>query len=317
MDKGMTINYIKAIAEVRNISIAADNLGISQPALSAYLKKIEEQIGAMLFDRSKKPLSLTEAGRAYLQYADQVEMLNKAFMQQISDLEELKSGNLTIGGASFFNITYLPGAVAEFIAKYPGVHVEIIDGKVPEISMQALNGKIDLFITPTAEDKERFIYEKLFDERIFLCVPAQWGINAELGRCKEQNGYRLLMPQDVEKLKTCMFILLHKEQHIGQKMDAVFQRYHFQPEHSIVVDQTMTSLALTRAGVGISLVTESTIKNSNLRDYPCLYLADEDICRREMFAAYPKNQYLSRATQEFIVVLKQVNEGIIVKKKNR
>ena len=313
MDKTTTINYIKSIAEAHSISIAADNLGISQPALSAYLKKLEEQIGTTLFDRSKKPLALTESGRAYRQYADKMEALNKAFMQQVSDLENLRSGNLVIGGASFFNTTYIPKAVAAFISGYPGINVEIIDGKIPEISMKSLNGKIDLFITPAADDTERFFYEKLFDEKIFLCVPSQWKLNDELGETGKQIGYKVLNSRDFEKLKKCMFILLHKDQHIGKKMDAIFRRYSFQPEHSVMVDQTMTSLALTRAGVGISLVTESTIKNSNLKDYPCLYLADEDICSREMFAAYPKNKYLSKATQEFIALLKQVNESITVK----
>lgn len=304
MDKIMTTNYVKAIAEARNISIAADNLGISQPALSAYLKKLEEQVGTILFDRSKKPLTLTESGKVYLQYADKVDALNKEFLQQISDLQDLKSGNLTIGGASFFNVAYVPDAVAEFISRYPGVDVEIIDGKIPEISMEALNGKIDVFITPTAEDKERFSYEKLLDEKIFICVPEQWEVNRNLGK-EIRDGYPVLSRQDFEKLKDSIFILLHEDQHIGQKMNAIFGRYEFRPQHSIVAEQTMTSLALTRAGVGVSLVTESTIANSNMREYPRLYLADEDICSREMFAAYPKNKHLSRATSEFIRILKR------------
>lgn len=306
MDK-LTTNYVKAIAEARNISVAADNLGISQPALSAYLKKLESQIGTVLFERSKKPLVLTEAGKVYLQYADKAEALNKEFLQHLSDVEQLRSGNLTIGGASFFNVTYIPKAVAKFIAKYPGIDVEIIDGKVPEISMKALNGKIDLFITPTADDAERFFYEKLLEEKIFICVPAQWEINRRLGKCR-RDGYRVLDKEDFELLKSRIFICLHQTQHIGKKMEEIFERYDFDPESTVIVEQTMTSLALTRAGIGVSLITESTIENSNLRDYPCMYLADEEICSREVFAAYPKNKHLARATAEFIEILKHVNE---------
>ena len=201
MDRLITTNYIKAIADARNISAAAENLGISQPALSAYLKKTEEQLGMILFDRSQKPLVLTEAGIAYLQYADKMDALNKEFVQQISDLENLRTGSLTIGGASFFNITYLPKAIAEFISRYPGVDVEIKDGRVPEISMAALNGKVDLFITPTAEDPERFTYEKLLDEKIFICVPAQWKLNDELGS-KGNGEYKILDGDDFVKLSS-------------------------------------------------------------------------------------------------------------------
>lgn len=310
MDKILATNYIKTIAETRNISAAAEGLGISQPALSSYLKKLEENVGAMLFDRSKKPLELTEAGRAYLQFTDKVEALNKEFMQQISDLENLKSGQLTVGGASFFNITYIPGAVAEFVSRYPGVDVQIIDGKIPEITAEALKGKIDLFITPTADDDERFHYEKLLREKIFVCIPKEWSVNGEIGKTK-RDGYGVLTGGDFEKLKKSTFILLHKDQHIGRKMNDIFDRYGFVPEHSVIAEQTMTSLALTGAGVGISLVTESTIKNFSLKEYPAIYLTDEDICSREMFAAYPKNKYLSKATAEFIKILKDVNGKII------
>ena len=59
-----TVNYIKTIAEMRSISAAAESLGISQPALSAHLKKTEAEVGAVLFDRSRQPLELTEAGQA-------------------------------------------------------------------------------------------------------------------------------------------------------------------------------------------------------------------------------------------------------------
>lgn len=304
-------DYIKAIAEARNISVAAEVLGISQPALSAYLKKLEEQLGTVLFDRTKKPLSLTESGRVYLRYLDRLEALNKEFMQQISDFEELRTGNLTIGGASFFNVAYLPDAVAEFISQYPGVNVSIVDGKVPDISLAALNGQIDLFITPTADDAERFAYEKLLDEKIFICVPKQWQINEEL-KNQQRDGYYVLGATEFEKFKDRSFILLHQEQHIGKKMQEIFNRYGFHPEHTVTVEQTMTSLALTRAGVGISMVTESTITNSNSKEYPCLYLADADICSREMFAAYPLNKYLAKATREFLHILKE-RAGMIQK----
>lgn len=307
MDRLTTTNYVKAIAEARNISVAAEKLGISQPALSAYLKKIENQFGTVLFDRSQKPLALTESGKAYLQYVEKADALYKEFLQHISDVENLKSGNLTIGGASFFNITYIPKAAAQFIAAYPNVDVEIIDGKVPEISMQALNGKIDVFITPTADDTEHFLYEKLLEEKIFICVPRQWQINDTLCRTS-RDGYKVLEQQDFDKLKSKTFICLHKTQHIGQKIEDIFERYQFRPVRSVIVEQTMTSLALTGAGVGISLVTESTIQNSNLKDYPCMYLADETICSREIFAAYPKNKHLSRAAAEFITILKRVND---------
>ena len=314
MDKFLSPNYVKTIAETSNISAAAEKLGISQPALSAYLKKQEEQLGALLFDRSKQPLELTEAGRVYLQYADRFSALEKEFRQHIADLEELKQGRLTIGGASFFNVSYLPRAVACFTSRYPGIEVEILDGTVPEISIQALNGQLDLFISPPwGEDDERFYYERLLEERIFLCVPPDWEINRKLQgqdvpveRILEQRSLdeEPLSVADFRAFQGLPFVLLQEDQHIGHVMSALFQKYGVKPGNRICVQQTMTSYALTLAGVGISLITESSVRNSGLRSHPKLYFVDREICRRGIFVVYPKQKYLSRAAKAFIQMLK-------------
>ena len=136
------MDYIKTIAEVSSISVAAEKLGISQPALSSYLKKKEKELGAVLFDRSKQPLQLTEAGAIYLEYTDSFAAMDNELRQRIADIKELQTGKLAIGGASFFNIAYLPKTVAAFNKKYPDIDIELIDGGVPELTTKAWNGNL-------------------------------------------------------------------------------------------------------------------------------------------------------------------------------
>ena len=81
-------DYVKVIAEMRSISVAAQRMEISQPALSAYLKKLESKLGVMLFDRSQIPLKLTEEGKAYIKYLDGVSARWDDFEKEI---EKLKS----------------------------------------------------------------------------------------------------------------------------------------------------------------------------------------------------------------------------------
>ena len=61
-------NYILAVAQYGNVSKAADALGISQPALSAHIKKIEDQLDIVIFDRTVKPMAITDAGKLYIEY---------------------------------------------------------------------------------------------------------------------------------------------------------------------------------------------------------------------------------------------------------
>ena len=97
-----TSNYIKKIAQAKSISVAADQLGISQPALSSYLKKVEGELGVVLFDRSRQPLELTEAGKVYLDYLDEVVIRQKELMKSLSDINDPAS-SVSPGGDPLFD----------------------------------------------------------------------------------------------------------------------------------------------------------------------------------------------------------------------
>ncbi|MGX8774948.1 MAG: LysR substrate-binding domain-containing protein, partial [Bacillota bacterium] len=309
-----SVNYIKAIAEMRSISAAAESLGISQPALSSHLKKIESEVGAVLFDRGRQPLELTEAGHAYLDYLDQAQSLEKELEQTLADIEGLETGSVTVGGAAFFNVAYLPGAVGIFVKEFPGVDVDVVDGNVPFLTAEALKGRIDLFITPVADDPDRFVYEKLLDEKVYLAVPAEWEINNELSAPENGETVAKITADEFRSLCGCPFILLREEQHIGRMMESLFDRFECRPKKIVRAEQTLTSLALTMAGVGVSLITESSIRTSGLSRFPRLYLADEELCTRSMYVAYPRNKYLSKAASEFIRTLREANAKAVAAK---
>ena len=316
-----TSNYIKKIAQAKSISVAADQLGISQPALSSYLKKVEGELGVVLFDRSRQPLELTEAGKVYLDYLDEVVIRQKELMKSLSDINDLKTGSLTVGGASFFNVAYLPKAIAAFASENPGIDIEIVDDRVPRLEAMAQKGLLDLFITPINDEPERFVYEELLEEDVFLAVPETWEVNRQLegkaisieelpeseAAAKSHRKAKPLTREEFACLCRETFVVLKPDQDIGRKMLALFASYGYRPDRVITAGQTMTSLALTQSGVGVSLITESSLRNCHLTSPPALYLADSDICRRRMFIAYPRNKYLSQASKELIRILKESN----------
>lgn len=311
-------NYILTVAQCGNISKAAEQLGISQPALSAHVKKIEEQMGIVIFDRTVKPLGLTEAGELYVSYLKKKQDLDKTLREQLSDLDDLKWGSLVIGGASFFNVSYFPKAIAEFSRRYPNVDIKVVDGSMPGITQMAVDHELDLFIAPPWNMDERCNYEKIFNEKIFLCVPEQFEINEELKEYRVPADVVMLGETDqwaaskgdkanvdIGRFKGQPFIRLGENQHIGNIMAQLFQRHGFQPEGCISAQQTMTSYGLTLAGVGISLITESSIRNGHMDRHPAFYMIDRDLGNRDMFVAYSRHKYLSNAAKEFIDILKK------------
>lgn len=315
MERTTADNYIRAIAEHRSISVAAESLGITQPALSAALKKKEKELGAQLFDRSRQPLELTEAGRAYIEYAERAEMLRNEMEKKLADIEGVNTGNLKIGGAVFFNIAYTTNAIACYLAKYPQIQIEVLDRSVPELTTLAAKGDIDAFITPFADEPDRFVYEELADEKIFIAVPSELAINEKLSTKRITDAADRIesMPrlsrEEFAELCENTFIVLKSNQSIGQRMEEIFREYGVRPERTLTAEQTMTTLALTNAGVGISLVTESSVRSSGLSSLPAFYLAEGETYSRKIYVAYPKNKYLSRAAEEFIRILKDINSN--------
>ena len=89
-------SYIKEVAKQKSFSKASKALGISQPALSNFVRKLEEKLGVPLFDRSISPIEITEFGMAYLDYANDVLDATDRLNNVMSDLQDLKQGEITM-----------------------------------------------------------------------------------------------------------------------------------------------------------------------------------------------------------------------------
>ena len=101
------------------------------------------------------------------------------------------------------------------------------------------------------------------------------------------------------------FICLKKGQDIGNKMEQLFEHFDCRPQRTIRAEQTTTTFAMTMAGAGVSLVSQSRADDDQIADQIKFYIADEDLCRRKIYVAYPKNKYLSKASERFIDILEE------------
>ena len=104
--------YVCEVYRERSFSKAAQNLYISQPSLSARIKKVEEQIGVPLFDRSTSPLQLTEAGRIYIRAAEEISVIEQRVENAINNLNTLQTGRLSIGASNLFAAYVLPPLIS-------------------------------------------------------------------------------------------------------------------------------------------------------------------------------------------------------------
>ncbi len=305
-----SINYVKIILDEGGISNAARSLNISQPALSARLKKIEDDYGITIFDKKHRPVTLTEDGRRYLEYTQRQQQLEKSFRQYISDTKSLKTGELRVGGTHLYTQCFIPGVVKRFAKKYPGINIRIVNASAPVLTAMVSKGELDLFITSPGKNSQGIIYEPLFSTRLYICVPAEYEINRDLKKhavkISEFPSVNLKKAGfDLRLLEDYPFILLDESQLMGGVMRSLFRKYAVSPQSFIHTDQAMTAYSLTRAGAGICLMFDRTLEQLGEDKGVCFYTVDDEMMTGEMRVAYGDVEYTPLVIKEFINCMRE------------
>ena len=113
--------YFTSIVEAGSLTKAAQNLYTTQPALSQYLKRLENNLGVELFDRSTSPLKLTYTGECYYKYILQMKTLDENLRREFQDIKSEVSGRLRLGIALWRGACLLPDIFPEFHRRYPTI----------------------------------------------------------------------------------------------------------------------------------------------------------------------------------------------------
>ena len=166
------LQYVLAVAEYKNFTLAAEKCFVTQPTLSMQIQKIEEELNVLIFDRSKKPIQLTAIGLKIVNQAKNI--VNEA--GKIKDIVEYQKG--FIGGEFRLGIiptitpTLLPMFLNNFIKKYPKVNLIIEELNTDEIILRLKNGHLDAAIAATPLEDEKIKEIVLYYEPFVAYIPS-------------------------------------------------------------------------------------------------------------------------------------------------
>jgi LysR family hydrogen peroxide-inducible transcriptional activator len=170
------LKYVLAVAEHKNFTLAAEKCFVTQPTLSMQIQKIEEELNIQIFDRTKKPIQLTEIGQKIVNQAKNI--VNEA--DRIQDIVEQQKG--FIGGEFKLGIiptimpTLLPMFLNNFIKKYPKVKLIIEELNTEEIITKLKNGNLDAAIAATPLEDEKIKEIVLYFEPFVAYIPESHAI---------------------------------------------------------------------------------------------------------------------------------------------
>lgn len=303
------MNYVYEVYKSGSFSKAAENLYMTQPALSIAIRKLEQELGQSLFERGKSPLNLTDAGRIYIEKVKKIMSMEQECADYFQNLNEFKIGKIIIGGA-IISMTYLlPELIVGFSNKYPGIEIVAKENSLPVLKNMLADGTIDLILDTDWFKEDIFKSIPLFSNQILLAIPINFTtINTEISACamtssQIRNNQHLSQSQsaiDLYEIKDLPFLLLEPTNEIFRRTQAIFDYYQIKPFVKMSFNQQMTSFEFASKGLGAVFISDTLIKCSPDAENLRFYKLNCPMPKRGVSIAYNKNKYLTKATQRFI-----------------
>jgi DNA-binding transcriptional LysR family regulator len=280
----------RAVAGQLSFRKAAEELYLTQPAVSLQIKALEEDIGVQLFDRTGARITLTETGKVLLRYSLRASALFAQAEQEISALSGDRAGELALGASTTIAQYVLPRLLADFTCEHPRVHLTLISGNTEQIVSAVAEQKIALgFIEGPARSREVKTEPFLEDDLVLIVSAAHEWAELKSVPCSEIATVPLLMRERGSGTRRVVEMALARQ---GVKLNSL--------RIAMELDSTEAIKSAVEAGLGIGFVSRWAIAKDLRLDSSFRIVEVEGLCiRREFLLTYAAGPVLLGLAEEF------------------
>jgi DNA-binding transcriptional LysR family regulator len=250
MLENFRIRVFRVVAHHLNFSRAAEELLLTQPAVTQQIKALEEEFGVPLFDRGGGHIVLTPGGKALLPFADQMKELSEQATAAVASAYGQQGGELVLGASQTIGQYLLPNFVAGFLRSNPKVHIQARSGNTDAMLEALLAREIHLALIEGPESRKDLRIEPFMEDHMVLVVPAshEWADReVELGELATQP---LLMREFGSGSRRVVEQALAAA---GLKVKDL--------KVSMELDSTEGLLSAVEAGLGVTFVSRWAVRN--------------------------------------------------------
>jgi DNA-binding transcriptional LysR family regulator len=274
------------VARHASFSRAAEKRFRTQPAVSAQIRALEEEVGAKLFDRSGGKVALTAAGKAFQKYADDTVEQRRAMLASLAEMERVPRGEIVVGANEATCLHILPEVFAEFKKQYPSVGVNINRAERAKILDYIVDNTVDFGVVSMPVADNRMTVVQIHRDELVLIAP----VHHPLARLKaaslaEIAKFPLLLPR------------------FGRTRDALEQLFaerKLKANVSMELDSSELLKRFVAADVGVGFIAKSNAaEDVRAKVLAAVPLADAHI-KRDLALVFRKDKALSRAALAFI-----------------
>lgn len=294
--------YVLVLAEKKNFSLAAEQLGISQPSLSQYIKKIESEVGMPLFERTSSSVRLTDAGWVYIEAGKKILSIKKQMQNELTDIANYKKGTIRVGISPYRSVHTMPEAVKQFNKLYPGISLVLDERSGEELIDAAEHGEFDICIIKLPIDEKKFNFEHINDEEIVIAVNKQNRLYDILkSKAKVVEG-RKFPAVDIKLLHGHEFARLSEYMPMRRITDDIVEKYDLDLKYKVEVSSNEALKTMVYSGICSSFVTSEL--TSFTQEDIAFFSIQQEIPVRKIGAIYLKNYYISKPISDLIQILK-------------
>ena len=274
------LQYFALVAEEGQITSAAKQLFIGQPALSYQLKQLEDELGAKLFARQPHGIELTDAGKKLYSYSKQILTLAQNAETEIREIQAGQLGSVRLGSVSS-SIGVLPSSrLVAFVKEHPGVALDILEDNTYGILDKLKNNLLDLAVIRTPYNRVNLAAIDVSDERMTAVTRLGAFAGKETVKLEDLAGQPLVIYRRFEGM--------FKE---------TFTEKGLKPNFVIKCDDSRTAIRWSDSGLGIALVPESiAAAYANGQIYPI----DLDQWRTRLQLVWRKDQVVTPLMRQII-----------------
>jgi LysR family transcriptional regulator, transcription activator of glutamate synthase operon len=279
------LRWFVAVAERGRVTQAAEELHISQPALSRALARMQAELGVSLFDRAGRTLRLNRYGELYLEHARRTLAELDSGQRALEELAGGERGLVSLGFAPTLSTWLVPALVSAFRDEHPGPRFQLRQDSVRQLVDLLADGAVDLLITPRPGDPD-LGWRVLGSERLQLVVPP---------------GHTLAGRKRVRLAEAAgeQFVMLKHAFDFRDLVEDLCRRAGFEPESGFEAEDVASVRALVGAGLGVAVVPPLHITGTELaRDARHLELSDPTAVRR-IGIVWDERRYRSPVTELF------------------
>lgn len=276
------------VSRLRSFSRAAEKLMVTQPAISAQIRTLENEVGARLFDRDGGKVTFTAAGRVFEPFAEHCLQCHNHIMVTVGELHRTPRGEISVSANEATSLYVLPAVFAQFKRQYTRVGLSIVRADRLRTVESVLNREVDFGVVSLPVKDARLMVDTLHRDDVVLVAPSNHPLAA-----RDSVKFAEILPHS---------LLVPKQGRQRELIEDLFRSNDVQPRVAMEVESSELLKRLVVAGLGIGFLPRSNVLDDTKSGALKILKVEGVRLNRELALIYRRDKTLTRAALVFLEI---------------